>query len=300
MKLIIGTICKNIERNIPVLYSTLKDILEVFPGTNICLYENNSTDNTKNLLKEIKNLSSNIHILCEDYTNKELLNLTKANTWDMKPCRMELIAIARNKLLDMINSIGYEDNDLILMFDSDIVRPFNIHIIKNRIQNFPNNVDVLLANGINSQGNYYDLYALRNIDRPFGPELLGDSFWNLPTIHINNTVKVFSGFAGMGIYKGYCLRNNRYSAIPTNDLDIFNRELVKSFKEKLPTSIKGPCIDGCLVGMYLFGNDGLFYYNNSGYNYPVVCEHSTFHATMYNRGYQNMFIDPELIYYSGH
>jgi hypothetical protein len=61
--------------------------------------------------------------------------------------------------------------------------------------------------------------------------------------------------------------------------------------------------EGVLLGVYLFEPKeagGFFYHNNSGYSWPVVCEHSTFHARMTLRGQGRFFIDPELIYQSGH
>ena len=300
MKLIIGTICKNIEHSIPAFLESLHQIVKVFPDAIICIYENNSTDKTKVLLEVVKQITSNVHIRSEDFTQTELLEKCKSNTWDMKPCRMELIAIARNKLLDMIETVGYQDDDLIMMFDSDISRPFDISVLKDRIINFPTNTDVLLANGVNSRGEYYDMYALRNQLTPFGPEIIGDSFWKkMPSLRITTPTRCYSGFGGLGIYKGYCIRNNRYSAFPTKELDTFNKSLLSLYKDKLPT-VSEPCSNGCLIGMYLFGVDGLFYYNNSGYNIPVVCEHSTFHARMASRGQTNLVIDPALIYYSGH
>ncbi|MDQ3109204.1 MAG: hypothetical protein M3R17_04860 [Bacteroidota bacterium] len=53
---------------------------------------------------------------------------------------------------------------------------------------------------------------------------------------------------------------------------------------------------GVLQGIEYF-NDGIFYVNNSGTNFPVVCEHVTFHYQMRYNGNGRIFISPELKVY---
>lgn len=298
MTIIVGAVCKNIEKSIPLFQQFLQILLAAFPTTQVCIYENNSTDGTKEGLNTLKSaLGANVHITMEDFTNEELLARCKANTWDMKPCRMEVIAMARNQLLDMIERIGYSGNDLIVMIDCDILYLPDMEALKDRLEHFPPNVDAVFANGIYAGSNrYYDRYALRTVTFPLGPEVRGEEFWrNLPNIVISEPTQIISGFGGLAIYKGYCIRNNRYSAIPTKELHKLNSDLIKMLNITLPKP-SDPCRDGCLLGMYLFGDD-IFYYNNSGYNYPVVCEHSTFNANMLLRGQGRFVIDAGLKYY---
>ena len=237
----------------------------------------------------------------EDYTHDELLGKCKANTWDMKPCRMEMIAMARNRLLGMIDAVGYSNDDLIVMIDSDISVLPDMNVLTERLRDFPTDVDALFANGVYRGSNhYYDRYALRYSGQPFGPETIGDGFWKtLPNIVIDRPMSIISGFGGLAIYKGYCIRDNQYSAIPTKNLDTLIKDTIRVNGYRRPQPPTEPCRDGCLLGMYLFGNgpDDLFYYNNSGYNYPVVCEHSTFNANILLRGQGRFIVDPELKYY---
>ena len=299
MTIFLGTIARNIESTFFHLYLFLQNVYTYDCSVKTCIYENNSTDNTASLLQLLKAISPNITVVSETFTPTELLEKSRAWTWDKKPCRMEAIAAARNALLDMLFLAGVSDKDYVVMFDSDMAEPIEVGTLMRKIDEFPAAVDALFANGLNANGvTYYDMYALRTPDRPEGPELLGETFWKtLPRTVIKEKTQILSGFGGLAIYKGYCLKDNKYSAVPTADLNRFYKwcglrqgQVVTHY-------------EGCLLGMYLFESKedgGLFYYNNSGYGFPIVCEHSTFHARLANRGQGRFFIDPELVYKSTH
>jgi hypothetical protein len=68
-------------------------------------------------------------------------------------------------------------------------------------------------------------------------------------------------------------------------------------------------LNGGSVGMYLFPNDnhnhnhnhdaedkGIFYFHNSGYNFPVVCEHVPFFAGMRARNYRRIYLCTDLVW----
>ena len=50
MKVVLGGIVKNIESCIPILMNFLTELKEAIPVLEVCLYENNSTDSTKEFL----------------------------------------------------------------------------------------------------------------------------------------------------------------------------------------------------------------------------------------------------------
>ena len=295
MKVIFGTICKNIQDQFQNLYEFVESIYETLPDAYVCVYENNSTDDTKSLLLRLQRLSSNITIQTENLDNSYFLANGKACTWDNLPCRMEMIAYARNKLLGMINTIGYEDEDRIVMFDADMAKPIDISKIVERLRT---NADAIFANGLRGNGSYYDMYALRTPASTLGPDILGEQFWrSFRRLEITEKTPVYSAFGGLCIYRGACIRDNAYSAIPTKDFHDVTKEIISKHSPALP-SVKTHA-EGVLLGVYLFDRE-VFYVNNSGYNYPVLCEHGPFHATMYKKGLTNMYIDPGLLYYSTH
>lgn len=300
MRIIAGTVCKNIENHFSVFSTFLQVLQDAIPTLEVFIYENNSTDRTKQFLQILNDSLNSCRIKSEDVD----LRPERAITWDMKPCRMEMISNARNKLLDMIFQTEPGNDDIIMFFDGDMLNLPTMANLFETLTNFPQDTDAIFANGVTVSGtNYYDLYALRNVDVPIGPEVIGETFWkNLPRVSIHEKTKVCSAFGGLAIYRAKCLSGIRYSAIPTADLDTLNKHLVAQFNPQVP-SVQPEIdthINGCLLGMYYFGNNGLFYWNNSGYNYPVVCEHTTLHASMWVNGHRNMYIDPELKYFSDH
>jgi hypothetical protein len=303
MAILFGTVVKNIEGSIFQLIQFLTEITRELPEAHFFIYENNSTDKTRDYFPLMQSILSNIHILSEDYTQEELLRISISRREDNKPCRMELIAFARNKLLDMIESHGYTNDDLIVMFDCDM-RSIPTKPLFERLRAFPDDIDALFANGLSTNcQTYYDMYALRFGKNLLGPEIRGLEFWDsLPRIVIQNPTSVLSAFGGLAIYKGYCLKQNRYSALPTQALDILNKQIIQQTGYKPASSETQTQYKGAPIGIYLFGSgpDDIFYLNNSGYNYPVVCEHSTLHAEMMLRGQGRFRIDPDLKYYSDH
>jgi hypothetical protein len=292
MRFIIGTIVKNIEHVFHNLLFFAQSLYEKHPQALFYIYENNSEDNTPELLKLLSSIYPRIIHKSEAYTDIK----TRAQTWDNKPCRIECIAAARNKLLEMMDTINADD--FVLMFDGDGAAPLDVDYILHLIQNFPADADAIFANGIGrTQPTYYDTYALRTHERPYGPDVVGEIFWKtLPSLAIRTRTPVLSAFGGAGIYRGTCFAAAPlYSAFPTPDLNALYQAQTKPI-EQTPTHH-----EGVLLGIYLFEAKeagGIFYRNNSGYAAPIVCEHSTFHATMWRNGCGRFFIDPHFIYVS--
>lgn len=300
MKVVLGGIVKNIESCIPVLMKFLTDLKEVIPVLEVCLYENNSTDSTKGFLEIIKKKFDWIEIVSEDFENAFFLNEGFARTWDNKPCRIEMIAYARNQLLKMIESKNLVREDFFILMDLDMKISPDVNALKHILKQMPEKVDVLFANGIRGDGRYYDGYELRTEEYPFGPEILGEEFWSEE--HMDKILKeydsegsftpVISAFGGIAIYKGDTFKGCNYSANVTDELHEFYS------KHILPESNKKPVThhEGVLLGCYL-KDDKIFYRNNSGYNYPICAEHVNFHLQIRKKGFTNMFICPFLYYY---
>jgi hypothetical protein len=299
-KIILGGIVKNIQSSIRVILPFFEELKVKIPQLEIFLYENSSNDSTKEFLDFIQKTFEWIHVKSEDPSNSFFLERGKARTWDNKPCRIEMIAYARNQLIEMVETKNLSKNDFFILMDLDMKIPPSIEQIEFVIKNYPNNVDVLFANGLHSSGRYYDGYELRTEEYPFGPEILGEHFWSkthmdkiLRKIEINEPpVPVVSAFGGLAIYRGDVFKGCRYSADVTDELHEFY------LTKELPEDNKNPTThnEGVLLGCYL-KDDTIFYKNNSGYNYPVCAEHVNFHLQIRKKGYTNMFICPFLHYY---
>lgn len=299
-KIIFGGVVKNIEKSIPVILQFFQNLKEKINQLEIFLYENNSTDSTKEFLEFLQKKYEWIHVKCEDLPNSFFFERGNARTWDNKPCRIQMIAHARNQLLEMIKPNNLSRNDFFIQMDLDISIPPHIEEIEFVLKNYPNEVDVLFANGLHSSGKYYDGYELRTEEYPFGPEILGEQFWS--KTHMDTILKrieptdplipVISAYGGLAIYRGDVFKDCKFSDDVTDELHEYY------LTKELPLDNKNPTThnEGVLLGCYL-KDDKIFYKNNSGYNYPVCAELVNFHLQIRKKGFKNMYICPFLHYY---
>jgi len=312
MTLFCGAVTRNLEKSFPVFKQFMYSLFESLPELQLFIYENNSTDKTKKLLEDWATLDKRVHVKCEDFSKEFLLEQGYARSYDNLPCRMESISTARNKLVEWmeLSGMGVGEDDLTIFIDPDIPTVFPVDCLVSLCRSFPQGAHAFFANGLSGNMKYYDAYAYRDTQHPFGAELLGEEIFDfkyksvIKQIPFNaQPIPVLSAFGGLGIYKSSCIRGLRYSAVPTQDLHTLNQRIirehpdhlyVKKVKEKPTTHIQGVS-----QGIYLFDKE-LFYRNCSGYNFPVICEHVPFHASMIARGYDKLFILPPLLYVSDH
>ena len=312
MTLFCGAVTRNLEKSFPNFKQFMYSLFGELTDLQLFIYENNSTDSTKKLLEDWATLDKRVHVKCEDFSKEFLLEQGYARAYDNIPCRMESISTARNKLVEWMESfgMGVGDDDLTIFIDPDIPTVFNVDCLASLCRSFPQGAHAFFANGLSGNMKYYDAYAYRDTQHPFGAELLGEEIFDFKYKSVikqspfeAQPIPVLSAFGGLGIYKSICIRGLRYSATPTQDLHTLNLRImkenpdhlyVKKVKEKPTTHIQGAS-----QGIYLFDKE-LFYRNCSGYNFPVICEHVPFHAAMIARGYDKLFVLPPLIYVSDH
>lgn len=306
VKILIAGVGKNIETSIPSIKKSFDLFKEndVITDVRLVIYENNSNDNSKLLLQNMADEDpEHVEVLSENFSDEELLQVCKATTLENKPCRMELISNARNRLLEMIENEKYDDFEYVIMMDLDnvyVLPVSKICSILSQKQDF----DAMICKGIWRDGGMYDLYSYRDEHFLFGPEIIMDYFWDMNYL---NTIKkyvhnrkgcipVYSAFNGMAILKKESIKGIRYSAIPTKTLDKFYRR----FKNKIPNlpEIFHTHVLGVLKAILLFGNDknAILYNNNTGHNYPVVCEHVPFFLEMRERGFNKIVLNTELVW----
>ena len=312
MTLFCGAVTRNLEKSFPNFKQFMYSLFGELTDLQLFIYENNSTDSTKKLLEDWATLDKRVHVKCEVFSKEFLLEQGYARAYDNIPCRMESISTARNKLVEWMESfgMGVGEDDLTIFIDPDIPTVFNVDCLASLCRSFPQGAHAFFANGLSGNMKYYDAYAYRDTQHPFGAELLGEEIFDFKYKSVikqipfdAQPIPVLSAFGGLGIYKSICIRGLRYSATPTQDLHTLNLRImkenpdhiyVKKVKEKPTTHIQGAS-----QGIYLFDKE-LFYRNCSGYNFPVICEHVPFHAAMIARGYDKLFVLPPLIYVSDH
>jgi len=276
---------------------------QLFNDYKIIIYENNSTDNTKEELQKFTGIENeNIIIISEDIDipNKEhsqIWSYTEITGSD-HPCRIELISNARNKVVAKINSEKYDKFNYVIWIDMDS----NGWDINGILDSF-NKKDVWDVIYANNPKNYYDMYAYRSQNFLFGPEIIGEHFWNnMPNFSINknnNLIPVYSAFGGLGIYKKILFKNYKFDFIVNdtikevyNKIIYYNRNKINS---QLLTIIQNP--DKKFVDGFKDEKSNIFWKSNSGYNKPVVCEHLAFNFSLINDGFK-VFINPKMIFFN--
>lgn len=274
---------------------------KLFNKYKIIIYENNSKDNTKTILNNYKS-NSNFLIFSEDIPYDTIKY--NSRIWSYKeitgsdhPCRIEQICKARNRIVDEINKEEYNEYEYVIWIDLDS----NGWSLEGILDSFEkkDKWDVIYANGINQQRNYYDLYALRTKSRLFGPESLGENFWNkLGEERYEETmdlIPVYSAFGGLGIYKKSIFKMCRFDFLVNNDVKVFYRKQL----DETPLLIKTmECLqnkDSKFPKGYKDEASCIFWKANSGYDGPVICEHIPLNLKLVNKGYR-IFINPKMIY----
>jgi hypothetical protein len=317
-RVFLAAVCKNIESRFLLFQEFQKILKKNFPSLQTFVYENNSTDATPKQLQDWASEDSSLHVKTEVISPFETVK-GYARTWKNQPCRMEQIAFARNQVMESLEiaGLGLESDDLLVWVDPDFPQLPPMDNLIHWIRQFPPDFHALFANGLTQNNQiYYDFFAYRDIWVPFGDEILGEDetksmrerFVKKRIDLLSRPKKVTSAFAGLAIYRGFCVRGLRYSGIPTADLNHVYRDFLVRFSTHPMTLLVKKSeirthIEGSLQGMYLFETkeqNGLWYRNNSGYNFPVLCEHVPFHASMIVRGFDQLYLMPSLVYFSDH
>lgn len=287
---------KNIEPFLPNMMQKIEALGDNFNDYRVIIYENNSEDKTAGALKKWARKNDKVIIISETVSADELSKRTRAHAKrDHAPCRMELIAYARNQVLQKALSPEFEDFKLLIMTDLDFAQGWQVKdVINSCLIETP--WDCITANGVDYRGVYYDRYAYRDEQFIFGPELIGEDFWDelyrtpLRLVPGSGLKKVYSAFGGLAIYKKEALKGCRYSGYVTEDLKALMENLVSNMSKKHKQYV---------LYKKIIDQDGaelpIIFQPNCGYDSPVVCEHSTLHATMFLNGHNNIFINPDLI-----
>lgn len=236
-RIAIGALARNCEENLPGNIDRIEELRKHFASSCVFIYENNSTDSTKDILKKWQSKSDNIYLRLEDIdeskyrlTRKERLLYRGTSSQ-----RIKKMCDCRNKLLNMINQ-GV-DTDYVVFIDVDI-KWFSVDGIINSIENAPKDwggifsncyVSFLTNQGIFDLPEYYDTFAYLDYGRE-ADEIELKELNRLKRHHIADVIykkvnstgylQCVSAFGGVGLYKRCAiegLKYNTYSPIKWND-----------------------------------------------------------------------------------
>lgn len=293
-KVLICGIARNVASAAPNTIKNAEKLGNQFKNYAVIIYENNSTDNTVELFKNWAKNNSHVIFVHENMPDTRLAI-----------ARTEKIARARNKILSIARRSQYKGFKYLVMVDLDFLTDWPICEIVRTIAS-PIKWDAVFANGCVPSGSYYDRYALRNKQFPFGPELLGDFFWSNSRDTVfklkgRSWVPTYSAFGGLAIYKTKSILRSSYSGTVTKDLKKYYKKIIRSL------SVSNPSREEYLklISPYKVGNRHsseipvIFRKNTlwevpSGYQGKVCCEHVPLHASMYMKGCGKFYINPKM------
>lgn len=191
----------------------------------IIIYENDSIDNTKNILEKYK--SDNLDFITETRNDKEYKKDidTPIDPWHSKRCKV--LANCRNIYLDYIQNLNY---DYVCVLDLDLKGGWSYDGFFHAIHTIENNQKCAAVTAYGILSDSTDSKILEDSSKE--ERVMYDSFAFRPTsinipIHILNTPmfnKIYldraddprivrSNFGGMAIYKKEVIKNYRYDSV---------------------------------------------------------------------------------------
>ncbi len=295
-KTLICGVCRNVSHAIPNTITHIEALGTYFADYAVIIYENNSTDNTSALFSEWAARNPKVSFHSENIPPEHL-----------PASRTENIARARNIILTLARDPKYSDFEYLIMADLDFRTPWPIQEILNTINTPDIEWDCVTANGVASKSNlnYWDLYALRNHQIPFGPELIGDQpFWSKVggyKVSGNQWVRVYSAFGGLAIYKTQSILSSNYSGTATEDLKAYYKYIIPNLSKKndfIKTYIKMNKVPkGNLMSIPIIFRRNMFNEHPADYQPVTCCEHVPLYASMAMRGFGKIYINPNMFIY---
>lgn len=275
-KVLICGVCRNVAFAVPNTIQNIEALGKQFKNYRVIIYENDSIDNTTTLLDEWAQRNKRVIFISEKLSPEELAL-----------SREERIANARNNVLSVACDSKFRDYKYLIMVDLDFVTPWPIEEIVASLET-TKPWDCIAANGIR-YGMYWDRYAFRNINFPFGFELIGPIWWpdlfnSWFPIDGEEWGRVFSAFGGLAIYKTAVITQFSYSGKVTKDLERFYKKIFPLLSPSNPQVQRYTAV----TGNPDFTNSPVVFQS------PICCEHVTLHASMFIRGFNRFYINPKM------
>lgn len=223
-KIVFGGLCMNIAPQIQHLKRIIGEISGKFADFRLIIFENDSTDGTRNLINEWCLSDSRIVLLeCSESVNCKLRNLSAKNHGVMSGERMRKMCNYRNRVLDYARN-KYSDFDCVGMLDLDIEGFISCDGIAHSFGCW-DEWDSISAFGL--MGNcltlgqpfYYD--SLAYDDGEYAMAKVGwhciPAFFKLLKYKRGDSIfPVLSGFCGMALYKMKVFNDDRVNYTPVD------------------------------------------------------------------------------------
>jgi hypothetical protein len=289
-KVLICGVARNVAPAVPNTIKNAELLGRHFADYAVIIYENNSKDDTVKLFNDWARKNSRVVFVHENFSSQQ-----------SAIARTEKIARARNKVLSIARRPQYRNFKYLVMIDLDFRTDWPVEEILRTIES-PIKWDAVSANGCGPNGYYYDRYAFRSKDFPFGPELIGAFFWsNLNEsafiLSEGSWVPAYSAFGGLAIYKTKSILKSSYSGRVTKDLKRYYQKILPSIKKDnvhLLAYLKNMKNNEKLKKIPIIFQRNMFSECPRNYPFKVCCEHVPLYATMFLKGHGKFYINPAM------
>lgn len=255
-ELVICGIVRDAEKGLRVNIPIINDFVRYFHEYTIIIYENDSKDATKEILKKWSDEDDkHVHVFMDNLNQQKPTpksNIVSCNPFYSRK-RITKMAYLRNQYMERLERMNIVADYLVIV-DLDVAK-LNLSAILNSF-NSEKEWNAVAANGYslgpNLKRRYHDTYALTEFGDEINPQtenkikLLAHKYGTLK--NGDNWVRVFSAFGGLAIYKYEAIKGLRYQVLDNND----NRVEVR-------------------------------------------CEHYSIYKQMAERGYDKVYINPAMI-----
>ena len=235
---------KNLEKNI----RTIMEVCRLAKDYHVVIFENDSTDNSKQILQEWADTEKNIHVSFNTFGTITIPEKKDAVIPVFSIHRIEKMAKYRNYYLEYIEKENIP-GDYVMVVDMDVHKIYVEGIID--AFDLPYEWDALTANGVSRafssrfRKRYHDTYALiecglENIPQTAESIVAAQYKWAFlkPDMPL---FRVASAFGGLAIYKREAIKNCRYGVLKNDDEQVecrtehyfFHRQMAMNGHDKI-------------------------------------------------------------------
>lgn len=223
--LIICGIVRNAERGLRANIPVINALCKLCNDYRIVIYENDSIDGTKQLLREWSATDrQRIHVLLNDTDRSKTIpsrNEVVGNPFYSRK-RIEKMAMLRNMYMDYVDKQGWAA-DYLMVVDMDVAQLS----LEGILSSFEMDVewDAVAAYGYSTspklKRRYHDTYALWEIGKENIPQTEraittnADKYAKL--CQTGEPIRVFSAFGGLAVYRFEAVKGLRYQVVDNKD-----------------------------------------------------------------------------------
>ena len=223
--IIICGIVRNAERGLKRNIPEIKRLCQMSKGYKVFVYENDSTDMTKKLLKEWHDSDpANVFVSLNDTSAQPTIpsvsDVPSINPFYSQK-RIDKMAKLRNAYMQFVDDMGWSA-DYFVVVDLDVARISADNIMSSFVRE---DWDAVTAFGYSTspklKRRYHDTYALTELGDEENPQteekIIKNSKKYANLNNDNHWVRVFSAFGGLAIYRFNSIKGLRYEVLKNND-----------------------------------------------------------------------------------